>query len=287
MVLGATGAVLALDSAGQLHPAGPGRSGRRSAAVGVRGPAHPPAGRAAAARPALPSRASGTIALVMTTAARLRCAQAGAPATPPRRLGPRRPSGRGRRTRAARLPGGPAVPALLRPADHRPRRDDRSPGRRPRATGTSVAAPVTSVLEQACDDGATRKTLWRGHDGTRAESVLMGYPDRATVCVSSQAGCGMACPFCATGQGGLQRNLSTAEIVEQVRQPPRPPGTARWAPRCGCPTWCSWAWASRWPTTAGWSRRCAGSPSRRPTGWASRPAGSPCPRSVWCRPSTS
>ena len=46
----------------------------------------------------------------------------------------------------------------------------------------------------------------------------MGYPDRATVCVSSQAGCGMACPFCATGQGGLQRNLSTGEIVEQVRQ---------------------------------------------------------------------
>jgi 23S rRNA (adenine2503-C2)-methyltransferase len=46
----------------------------------------------------------------------------------------------------------------------------------------------------------------------------MGYPDRATVCVSSQAGCGMACPFCATGQGGLQRNLSTAEIVEQVRR---------------------------------------------------------------------
>jgi 23S rRNA (adenine2503-C2)-methyltransferase len=46
----------------------------------------------------------------------------------------------------------------------------------------------------------------------------MGYPDRATVCISSQAGCGMACPFCATGQGGLRRNLSTAEIVEQVRQ---------------------------------------------------------------------
>lgn len=77
---------------------------------------------------------------------------------------------------------------------------------------------VTPVLEQACDGGVTRKTLWRGHDGTRAESVLMGYPDRATVCVSSQAGCGMACPFCATGQGGLERNLSTAEIVEQVRQ---------------------------------------------------------------------
>jgi 23S rRNA (adenine2503-C2)-methyltransferase len=84
--------------------------------------------------------------------------------------------------------------------------------------GTLLPALVTPVLEQACDDGTTRKTLWKGHDGTRAESVLMGYPDRATVCISSQAGCGMACPFCATGQGGLQRNLSTAEIVEQVRQ---------------------------------------------------------------------
>ena len=68
-----------------------------------------------------------------------------------------------------------------------------------------------------CDDGDTRKTLWRAHDGTLIESVLMRYPDRITLCVSSQAGCGMACPFCATGQGGLQRNLSTAEIVEQVR----------------------------------------------------------------------
>jgi 23S rRNA (adenine2503-C2)-methyltransferase len=45
----------------------------------------------------------------------------------------------------------------------------------------------------------------------------MQYPDRITICISSQAGCGMACPFCATGQGGLTRNLSTAEIVEQVR----------------------------------------------------------------------
>ena len=81
-----------------------------------------------------------------------------------------------------------------------------------------LPALVVPVREQQCDDGATRKTLWRGYDGTRAETVLMGYPDRATVCVSSQAGCGMACPFCATGQGGLQRNLSTGEIVEQVRQ---------------------------------------------------------------------
>ena len=66
------------------------------------------------------------------------------------------------------------------------------------------------------DGGTTRKTLWRLFDGALVESVLMRYPDRATICVSSQAGCGMACPFCATGQGGLQRNMSTAEIVEQV-----------------------------------------------------------------------
>jgi len=76
---------------------------------------------------------------------------------------------------------------------------------------------LTEVRSQACDDGDTRKTLWRAHDGTLIESVLMRYPGRITLCVSSQAGCGMACPFCATGQGGLQRNLSTAEIVEQVR----------------------------------------------------------------------
>lgn len=67
-----------------------------------------------------------------------------------------------------------------------------------------------------CDDGKTRKTLWRLGDGSLVESVLMRYPDRVTMCVSSQAGCGMGCPFCATGQAGLTRNLSTAEIVEQV-----------------------------------------------------------------------
>ncbi|GAA4389551.1 23S rRNA (adenine(2503)-C(2))-methyltransferase RlmN [Tsukamurella soli] len=76
---------------------------------------------------------------------------------------------------------------------------------------------MTPVRHLDCDGGTTRKTLWRLHDGTLLESVLMRYPDRATLCISSQAGCGMACPFCATGQGGLDRNLSTAEIVDQVR----------------------------------------------------------------------
>lgn len=76
---------------------------------------------------------------------------------------------------------------------------------------------LTAARTIECDSGETRKTLWRAHDGTTFESVLMRYPNRNTVCISSQAGCGMACPFCATGQGGLTRNLSTAEILEQVR----------------------------------------------------------------------
>lgn len=75
---------------------------------------------------------------------------------------------------------------------------------------------LTEVTTLSGDAGATRKTLWEAAGGARIESVLMRYPDRCTVCISSQAGCGMACPFCATGQGGLRRNLSTAEIVTQV-----------------------------------------------------------------------
>ena len=76
---------------------------------------------------------------------------------------------------------------------------------------------MSPVRETSADDGQTQKMLWKLHDGTLLESVLMEYPDRATLCISSQAGCGMACPFCATGQGGLDRNLSTGEIVDQVR----------------------------------------------------------------------
>lgn len=72
------------------------------------------------------------------------------------------------------------------------------------------------IRQQSADRGKTVKTLWKLFDGSLVESVLMRYRDRATICISSQAGCGMACPFCATGAGGLQRNMSTAEIVHQV-----------------------------------------------------------------------
>ena len=81
---------------------------------------------------------------------------------------------------------------------------------------------LTTVAEQTSDDGLTRKQLIRLRDGKLIESVLMLYDPRgdsrgrATVCVSSQAGCAMGCVFCATGQAGFERNLSTGEIVGQI-----------------------------------------------------------------------
>src|SRR5208283_694870 len=77
---------------------------------------------------------------------------------------------------------------------------------------------LTAERELECDGGTTRKTLWRTFDSAYVESVLMRYPGRVTMCVSSQAGCGMACPFCATGQAGLTRNLSAGEIITQIFQ---------------------------------------------------------------------
>ena len=75
---------------------------------------------------------------------------------------------------------------------------------------------LVEVTRQLADDGDTVKWLWSLADGTRVESVLMAYPDRVTVCVSTQAGCAMACSFCATGQAGFRRHLTAGEIVEQV-----------------------------------------------------------------------
>jgi 23S rRNA (adenine2503-C2)-methyltransferase len=82
--------------------------------------------------------------------------------------------------------------------------------------GALLPRLLSATRELTCDRGMTRKTLWQAADGSFVESVLMRYPGRVTMCVSSQAGCGMACPFCATGQAGLTRNLSAAEIVTQV-----------------------------------------------------------------------
>ncbi len=81
---------------------------------------------------------------------------------------------------------------------------------------------ITTAATLVSHDGLTRKRLLRLGDGRAIESVLMLYDPRsdsrrrATVCVSSQVGCAMGCGFCATGQGGFERNLTAGEIVEQV-----------------------------------------------------------------------
>ncbi|MHB8189209.1 MAG: 23S rRNA (adenine(2503)-C(2))-methyltransferase RlmN [Ferrimicrobium sp.] len=90
----------------------------------------------------------------------------------------------------------------------------------PRTLREQVSRTYPRALEEVSiavtDDGATIKWLYELDDGARIETVLMHYPNRVTVCVSTQAGCAMGCTFCATGQGGFRRHLSTGEIVEQV-----------------------------------------------------------------------
>jgi 23S rRNA (adenine2503-C2)-methyltransferase len=90
----------------------------------------------------------------------------------------------------------------------------------PRELRARLAAALPPALrlksESATKDGHTVKWLWGLSDGSQVETVLMHYPDRATVCVSSQAGCAMGCTFCATGQAGFKRHLTAGEIVEQV-----------------------------------------------------------------------
>jgi 23S rRNA (adenine2503-C2)-methyltransferase len=89
---------------------------------------------------------------------------------------------------------------------------------------TALPLSLDVVTVNSADRGLTHKWLWQttgaAQSGSAApaqvETVLMRYPDRATVCISSQAGCAMGCTFCATGQAGFERHLSSDEIVEQV-----------------------------------------------------------------------
>ena len=112
---------------------------------------------------------------------------------------------------------------------------------------------LTPVTESVSDRGDTVKFLWELDGGSRVETVLMLYSDRATVCVSSQAGCAMGCGFCATGQAGFTRHLTVGEIVEQVVRAAQRASSSSG----GSATSCSWAWASRWPT----SMRCGQPPN--------------------------
>lgn len=76
--------------------------------------------------------------------------------------------------------------------------------------------PLTPTLKLNSSDGHTRKTLFALRDGQRIETVLMHYDKRRTLCISTQVGCAMGCVFCATGQMGFRRHLTSGEIVAQV-----------------------------------------------------------------------
>lgn len=80
----------------------------------------------------------------------------------------------------------------------------------------TVTNPLRQMHEMVSHDALTRKSLFALPGGETIETVLMLYDQRRTLCISTQAGCGMGCPFCATGLGGLVRNLSPGEIVAQV-----------------------------------------------------------------------
>src|SRR5262249_14954423 len=90
----------------------------------------------------------------------------------------------------------------------------------PRALRAQLAEALPLALEvdvvQTADRGTTTKWLWHAANRAQVETVLMQYRDRATVCISSQAGCAMGCTFCATGQAGFERHLDTPEMIEQV-----------------------------------------------------------------------
>ncbi|MFV9506100.1 MAG: radical SAM protein [Oscillochloridaceae bacterium umkhey_bin13] len=87
---------------------------------------------------------------------------------------------------------------------------------RERLAAETTLGALTLERMQEADGGLTRKALFRLRDGAVLETVLMIYPERATVCVSTQAGCAMGCDFCATGRLGLLRNLTSGEIIEQA-----------------------------------------------------------------------
>jgi 23S rRNA (adenine2503-C2)-methyltransferase len=82
--------------------------------------------------------------------------------------------------------------------------------------GKALPPAITEASRLVADGGDTVKWIWSLQDGAQVETVLMAYPDRVTACVSTQAGCAMGCQFCATGQAGFRRQLSTGEIGEQA-----------------------------------------------------------------------
>ena len=139
---------------------------------------------------------------------------------------------------------------------------------------------VTPVTEQTCDGGTTRKTLWRGarRHARRVGAHGLSGPRHGVHLQPGRLRDGVPVLRHRPGRAAAQPVDRARSSTRCARPPPRP-ATARWASRRGCPTSCSWAWASRWPTTSAWSRRCAGSPSPPRTASGSPRAGSPSRRS--------
>lgn len=122
---------------------------------------------------------------------------------------------------AALMPGEPAYRGRqvwegLHVRVQRPEEMTELPAALRESLGAALPPALRAISTRGGDGGETTKWLWSLADDARVETVLMHYPDRVTVCVSTQAGCAMACQFCATGQAGFQRHLTTGEIVEQV-----------------------------------------------------------------------
>ena len=214
-------------------------------------------------------------------AARLRrAARPQEAAAPPRRPHRRRAQGAARASSGCPASAPSSSPPTTSPGWSTTRREMTDlPAAPARRAGRRRCCPtlMTPLRTLEADKGTTRKTLWKLFDGALVESVLMRYPDRATMCVSSPGRLRHGLP--------VLRHRPGRPAAQHVR-PPRSssrssPAPGRWpaarspAARAGSPTWCSWAWASRWPTTRPSSAPYAGSPTRRPTGSACPRAASP------------
>ena len=108
--------------------------------------------------------------------------------------------------------------ACTRTCGHSPEEFTNLPKDAARKTGRASCAGSRWCPKPSCrsKDGETVKTLFRLPDEREIEAVLMRYEERRTLCISTQAGCAMGCVFCATGQMGFKRHLTSGEIVEQV-----------------------------------------------------------------------
>ena len=148
--------------------------------------------------------------------------------------------------------------------------------------GAARLDTVANTEITLADGGMTEKALHRLDDGALVESVLMHYPahgssrERHTLCISSQAGCAVGCPFCATGELGFGRDLEVAEILDQVRHAARRSPVTADVSR----TSCSWAWASRCSTSTRSWPRSKRSTTRGASAWER--ATSRCPRPASC-----